>query len=158
MLDSGFQSPGFRIPQAKNSWIPETGFPYMRRFLALTQRHTALLNRICYLWWDRPDQPDPDPFFTKAAPIWVIIKSWLNWLPSLFFKFSFGGVFMWQGRSVASIYAHKPCLHVQLKYGKRIFFFISGKCICLSLNRDDRCLFRPVLVCLCLVFPLSIIP
>ena len=30
---------------------------------------------------------------------------------------------MWQGRSVASIYAHKPCLHVQLKYWKRIFFF-----------------------------------
>ena len=29
VLDSGFQSPGFRIPQAKNSWIPESGFPYM---------------------------------------------------------------------------------------------------------------------------------
>ena len=31
VLDSGFQSPGFRIPQAKNSWIPESGFPYMGR-------------------------------------------------------------------------------------------------------------------------------
>ena len=31
MLDSGFQSPGFRIPEAKNSWIPESGFPYMGR-------------------------------------------------------------------------------------------------------------------------------
>ena len=31
MLDSGFQSPGFRIPQAKNSWIPESRFPYMGR-------------------------------------------------------------------------------------------------------------------------------
>ena len=31
MLDSGLQSPGFRIPQAKNSWIPESGFPYMGR-------------------------------------------------------------------------------------------------------------------------------
>ena len=31
MLDSGFQSPGFWIPQAKNSWIPESGFPYMGR-------------------------------------------------------------------------------------------------------------------------------
>ena len=31
MLDSGFQSPGFRIPRAKNSWIPESGFPYMGR-------------------------------------------------------------------------------------------------------------------------------
>ena len=33
VLDSGFQSPGFRIPQAKNSWIPESGFPYMGRIL-----------------------------------------------------------------------------------------------------------------------------
>ena len=32
MLDSGFQSPGFRIPGAKNSWIPESGFPYMGRY------------------------------------------------------------------------------------------------------------------------------
>ena len=31
MLDSGFQSPGFRIPRAKNSWIPESGFRYMGR-------------------------------------------------------------------------------------------------------------------------------
>ena len=31
VLDSGFQSPGFRIPEAKNSWIPESGFPYMGR-------------------------------------------------------------------------------------------------------------------------------
>ena len=31
MLDSGFQSPGFRIPEAKNSRIPESGFPYMGR-------------------------------------------------------------------------------------------------------------------------------
>ena len=31
MLDCGFQSQGFRIPQAKNSWIPESGFPYMGR-------------------------------------------------------------------------------------------------------------------------------
>ena len=31
MLDSRFQSPGFRIPQAKNSWIQESGFPYMGR-------------------------------------------------------------------------------------------------------------------------------
>ena len=38
-LDSGFQSivgfriliAGFRIPDAKNSWIPESGFPYMGR-------------------------------------------------------------------------------------------------------------------------------
>ena len=29
---SGFQSPGFQIPQAKNSWIPESGFPYMGRY------------------------------------------------------------------------------------------------------------------------------
>ena len=90
---------------------------FLWAFLALTQRHTALLNRICYLWWDSPDHPDPDPFFTK----------WLNWLPSFFFKFNFGRVFMWQGRSVASIYAHKPCLHVQLKYGKRIYFFYFRK-------------------------------
>ena len=33
MLDSGFQSPGFRIPQAQNSWIPEFGFPYMWRYI-----------------------------------------------------------------------------------------------------------------------------
>ena len=25
----GFQTPGFRIPLAKISWIPESGFPYM---------------------------------------------------------------------------------------------------------------------------------
>ena len=30
-MDSGFQSPGFRIPRAKNFWIPESGFPYMGR-------------------------------------------------------------------------------------------------------------------------------
>ena len=42
-LDSGFQSlvgfripcAGFRIPRAKNSWIPEGGFPYMGRFIFL---------------------------------------------------------------------------------------------------------------------------
>ena len=28
-LYSGFQTPGFGIPQAKISWIPESGFPYM---------------------------------------------------------------------------------------------------------------------------------
>ena len=41
-LDSGFQSlvgfriliAGFRIPEAKNSWIPESGFPYMGRLTA----------------------------------------------------------------------------------------------------------------------------
>ena len=26
--DSGFQSPGFRIPKAKKWWIPDSGFPY----------------------------------------------------------------------------------------------------------------------------------
>ena len=30
-LYSGFQSPWFRIPRAKISWIPESGFPYMSR-------------------------------------------------------------------------------------------------------------------------------
>ena len=30
-LDSGFQNPVFRIPQAKISWIPESGLPYMGR-------------------------------------------------------------------------------------------------------------------------------
>ena len=30
-LDSGFQSPGFWISKAKNSWILESGFPYMGR-------------------------------------------------------------------------------------------------------------------------------
>ena len=29
--DSRFQCPVFRIPQAKISWIPESGLPYMRR-------------------------------------------------------------------------------------------------------------------------------
>ena len=51
-LDSGFQSlvgfrilsagfripkPRIRIPEAKNSWIPESGFPYMGRF----QKHAT---------------------------------------------------------------------------------------------------------------------
>ena len=35
VLDSLFQSPGFRIPRAKNSWIPESGFPYMGRIRGL---------------------------------------------------------------------------------------------------------------------------
>ena len=26
--DSGFQSPRFQIPKPKNSWLPESGFPY----------------------------------------------------------------------------------------------------------------------------------
>ena len=38
MLDSGFQSPGFRIPQAQNSWFPESGFPYMGRHMEKRQR------------------------------------------------------------------------------------------------------------------------
>ena len=39
--DSGFQSPGFRIPQAKNSWISESGFPYMGRDVvySLARKH-----------------------------------------------------------------------------------------------------------------------
>ena len=35
LLDSGFQSPGFRIPQAKKFWIPESGFPYMERRVSI---------------------------------------------------------------------------------------------------------------------------
>lgn len=62
-------------------------------FFVSTQTY-YLLNRTCYLFWDRPDPPDPDPFLTKASPVWVIIKSWLNWLPS-FFWFRFGRFFMW---------------------------------------------------------------
>ena len=31
-LYSGFQSPGFRIPQAKVSWCLESGFPYLARY------------------------------------------------------------------------------------------------------------------------------
>ena len=38
MLDSGFQSPGFRIPQAKNSWIPESEVPYMGRNFLISDR------------------------------------------------------------------------------------------------------------------------
>ena len=38
VLDSGFQSPGFRIPKAKNSWIPEAGFPYMGRCVSFNSR------------------------------------------------------------------------------------------------------------------------
>jgi len=30
-LDSGFPCAGFRIPEAKISWIPDSGFPYMGR-------------------------------------------------------------------------------------------------------------------------------
>jgi len=30
-LDSGFACAGFRIPEAKISWIPDSGFPYMGR-------------------------------------------------------------------------------------------------------------------------------
>ena len=47
-LYSGFQSPGYGIPQenfprfqiqkAKLSWIPESGFPYIRRPLACSRR------------------------------------------------------------------------------------------------------------------------
>ena len=38
MLDSGFQSPGFRIPQGKNSWIPESKIPYMGRNFLISDR------------------------------------------------------------------------------------------------------------------------
>ena len=38
VLDSGFQSPGFRIPQAKNSWIPESEVPYMGRNFLISDR------------------------------------------------------------------------------------------------------------------------
>ena len=31
LLDSGFQSGGFRIPQTKITWIPDSGLPYMGR-------------------------------------------------------------------------------------------------------------------------------
>ena len=46
MLDSGFQSPRFRIPQAKKFWIPESGFPYMGRIKQneLNCRDTAPFN------------------------------------------------------------------------------------------------------------------
>ena len=56
VLDSGFQSPGFRIPQAKNSWIPESGFPYMGRSknyrivqpeLLLNHPDVSLLMKMC---------------------------------------------------------------------------------------------------------------
>ena len=63
-LDSGFQSlvgfrilsAGFRIPQAKNSWIPESGFPYMGRSknyrivqpeLLLNHPDVSLLMKMC---------------------------------------------------------------------------------------------------------------
>ena len=36
-LYSGFQSPRFRIPQAKFFPIPESGFPYMRRTVPITR-------------------------------------------------------------------------------------------------------------------------
>ena len=41
-LDSGFQSPVFRIPRAKISWIPESGLPYMGRHIRL---HLDNINR-----------------------------------------------------------------------------------------------------------------
>ena len=53
-------------------------YNFLLESLASTQRHTTFSNRMCYLLWDRPDLPDPDPFFTEAAPVLVIIKSWLN--------------------------------------------------------------------------------
>ena len=43
-LLSGFQSPGSRIPQAKISWIPESGLPYMGRPLVWQQ----------IAWWTLP--------------------------------------------------------------------------------------------------------
>ena len=75
-LDSGFQSwagfripkPGFRIPQAKNSWIPESGFPYMGQdmrvrvigkhstapavitVLTQTNRNCRLSEQQCCIW------------------------------------------------------------------------------------------------------------
>ena len=57
VLDSGFQSPGFRIPQAKKFWIPESGFPYMGRIKQneLNCRDTAPFNIdfncLTYLWY-----------------------------------------------------------------------------------------------------------
>ena len=53
MLDSGFQSPGFRIPQAKISWIPESGFPYMGRMQCMTSNSNDnlfwFLAKVCLL-------------------------------------------------------------------------------------------------------------
>ena len=47
-LDSGFQSPGFRISEAKSSWIPESGFPYMGRSISRTTDFSDLV--FCFPW------------------------------------------------------------------------------------------------------------
>ena len=46
-LDSGFQSPGFRIPRTKNPWIPESGFPYMGRRVNRFRFLTSVVFTIC---------------------------------------------------------------------------------------------------------------
>ena len=55
-LDSGFQSHGFRIPQAKIAWIPDSGLPYMGR-----PRDTLLVSVI------REGILAADPFFLSTS-------------------------------------------------------------------------------------------
>ena len=46
MLNSGFESPGFRIPQGKISWIPESEIPHMgRNFLISDRQQRVRLSR-----------------------------------------------------------------------------------------------------------------
>ena len=70
VLDSGFQSPGFRIPKAKNSWIPESGFPYMGRMT----------------WWSRKVfLPRP----ITPSEIWIILLIIKSWIKTELYHYSF---------------------------------------------------------------------
>ena len=83
-LDSGFQSlvgfripcAGFRIPQAKNSWIPESGFPYMGRgnyFLLnviMLPEYRLTLNVDIKAWSHKITTP------TFLWGIWIIDVVW----------------------------------------------------------------------------------
>ena len=68
MLDSGFQSPGFRIPQAKNSWIPESGFRYTgRKVAAVSGQGLALANLTKETLTKMPSGQSFDHFYATIS-------------------------------------------------------------------------------------------
>ena len=56
-LDSGFQSLVFRIPQAKISWIPESGLPYMGRSFPVSRNKQVLIRNkaAMFLLYNKSD-------------------------------------------------------------------------------------------------------
>ena len=68
VLDSGFQSRGFRIPEAKNSRIPESGFPHMGRKMTNFCQQVLLRSVLLYgvFSLDLNNKPSNPRYFQKG--------------------------------------------------------------------------------------------